>query len=244
MLHKAVIQFFVLTLAISSISAISASVAHAGDKPVEIACTIRESGQSLNCIWIGKEKKTMTSDDVQAFIDQAAIFAYLTVRGHKGMERTFHPDPNSVQFKKLAEVKKIGSISELSRAKLDLFAEIEKKAIKLSDELDSQALQADLVKFDASVTGDKFKAEVRDMSKELDAYKATKDKLCTATPQFEALSKTNNSLQTALSNVLVAFQSPGTCMDGFKVFKDKDGTVDLRQLEGVGKSFLENCKKK
>ncbi len=238
MLYKAIIQIIAFNFVFGSL------VAQAAERPVEIACTIRESGQNLNCIWIGKEKKTMTADDVQAFIDQSAVFAYITVHGRKGMERTFHPDSNAPQFKKLAELKKVGSISEISRMKLDLFAEIEKKVIKLSDELDSQALQADLVKFDASVTGDKFKAEIRDMGRDLDAFKASKDKLCTSTPQFEALSKTNTSLQTALSNVLVAFQSPGTCMDGFKVFKDKDGTVDLRQLEGVGKSFLENCKKK
>ncbi len=238
MLNKAIIQFIAFHFLFG------AGVAQAAERPVEISCSIRETGQSLNCIWIGKEKKTMTSDDVQAFIDHAAVFAYITVRGRKGMERSFHPDSNAIQFKKLAEVRKVGSISEISRLKLDLFADIERKVIKLSDELDSQALQGDLVRFDASVTGDKFKAEIRDMTKELEAFKASKDKLCTTTPQFEALSKTNTSLQTALSNILVAFQSPGTCMEGFKVFKDKDGSVDLRQLADIGKSFLDNCKKK
>ena len=225
-------------------SLLGSAVVYAAERPVDLNCTIRESGQSLNCVWIGKEKKTMTADDVQAYIDHAAIFAYITVRSRKAMERTFHPDPNAAPFKKLAEIKKVGSISEISRAKLDLFADIERKVIKLSDDLDAQAAQGELIQSDASVTGEKFKADIREANKELEAYKSSKEKLCTTTPQFEAISKTNASLQAALSNILVAFQSPGTCMDGFKIFKDKDGSVDLRQLDGVGKNFLENCKKK
>jgi hypothetical protein len=212
--------------------------------PPEIACTIRESGQSLNCIWAGKEKVAMSSNDVQAFVDQSAVYSYITVKSRKGMERTFHPDSNSASFKKLADVKKTGSISEVSRAKLDLFAEIEKKVIQISEELDAQALRADLIKYDSSLTLEKAKLEIRELNKELDGFRGSKDKLCTSTPQFESLSKTNATLQTTLSNILVSFQSTGSCMDGFKIFKDKDGSVDLRQLDGVGKSFIENCKKK
>jgi len=32
-------------------------------------------------------------------------------------------------------------------------------------------------------------------------------------------------------------------MSDFKVFKDKDGSVDLRQLDGVSQRFLASCKK-
>ena len=216
----------------------------AQERPVDINCVIRESGQNLNCIWVGKEKKTMSPEDVASYIDNAAVYAYITVKSRKGFERTFQPDPNSAPFRKLSEIKKAGSISEVSRAKLDLFADIEKKVIKLSDDLDAQALTADLVKFDASVTAEKLKRIVHDQDKELELNRNNKEKLCTTTPQFEALTKTNQSMQTALSNILVAFQTGGTCMDSFKVFKDKDGTVDLRQLEGVGKAFTDNCKKK
>jgi hypothetical protein len=214
------------------------------ERPPEISCTIRDSGQNLNCIWVGKEsKKTMTAEDVASFVDHSAVMAYITVRSRKGMERTYQPDSNSAQFKKLNELKKLGSITEISKAKTDLWTDLEKTVIKLSDDLDAQALTATLVKFDASITGDRFKRELRDNTKELEGFRANRDKVCTATPQFEAMSKTNKSLQTALSNVLVAFQTPGTCMSGFKVFQDKDGTVDLRQLEGVGKTFVDQCKK-
>lgn len=218
--------------------------ARAEDLPPEIYCTIRDNGSNLNCTWMGKEKKTMSADDLASFVDSSAVLAYVTVKSKAGMERTFMPDPKSLPFKRLSDVKKSGSISEISRAKLDVFSEIEKRVIKLSNDLDTQASQADVVKFDASITGDKLRHEIRDMSKDLDGYKKSKGNLCTSTPEFEALSKTNATLQTTLSNILVAFQAPGTCMESFKVFKDRDGTVDLRQLEGVGKSFQDNCKKK
>lgn len=233
-----ILQFLTSLVAVAVVS-----TAQAQDKPAEIYCTIRDSGASLNCLWMGREKKAMSSEDVTAFIDQASVFAYITVKSRKGHERTFQPDASAAQFRKLGELKKTGSISEISRAKLDLFAEIEKRVIKLSDDLDAASIQAELVKFDASVTADKFKREMRDAGKELETLRSSREKLCTTTPQFEALSKTNASLQTTLSNILVAFQTPGTCMEGFKIFKDKDGAVDLRQLEGVGKSFIESCKK-
>lgn len=233
-----------MTVFMTTVLVCVALSAQAQNKPAEIVCTIRDSGTSLNCIWGGKEKKALTSDDVSAFIDQAAIFAYVTVKSKKGHERTFQPDANSLQFRRLSDLKKNGSVSEVSRAKLDLFSEIEKKVIKLSEELDAQASGADLVKFDASITTDKFRLEMKDQQAELESLRGAKTKLCTTTPQFEAVSKANASLQTTLSNIIVAFQTPGTCMEGFKVLKDRDGTVDLRQMDGIGKTFIENCKKR
>lgn len=241
------------------------------DVPNDINCTIRESGTSLNCLWLGHEKRSMTSDDVAAFIDQASVFAYITVKSRRGMERTFQPDANAPSFKKLNDIRRNGSISEISRAKLDLFAEIEKKVIKLSDTLDAQAAQADLIKFDASITGDKLKKEL----KELEPLRERRDVVCAASPQFEALSRTNQNLQvslaaskkdlenmksksakelcegiaksnanleTALSNILVSFQTSGTCMESFKVSKDKDGSVDLSSLSNVGRDYKERCR--
>lgn len=216
----------------------------ASEKPAEIYCTIRDGGQGLNCQWNGKDKKVMSADDVATFVDEAAVMAYVTVKSKAGMERTFMPDPKALPFKRLSDAKKGGSASEISRAKLDVFAELEKRMIKVSNDLDTQASQTDLVKYDASITYDKMKKDMREQSKDLDLLKGNKEKLCTTTPEFEALSKTNSSLQTALSNVLVAFQTPGTCMDSFKIFKDRDGTVDLRQLDGVGKHFIDSCKKR
>jgi hypothetical protein len=228
-----------------SIVMLASAAAFADDKPTEISCTIRDTGSNLNCIWIGKDsKKSMSSDDIAAFVDQSGIFSYVTVKSRKGHERSFQPDPSSLPFRKLQELKKNGSASEILRAKLDLFSDIEKKVVKLSDDLDAQALQADVVKFDASITGDRLKRELRDANKELEGLRGNRDKLCTTTPQFEQLSKTNAILQTTLSNILVSFQTPGTCMSDMKVFKDKDGSVDLRQLDGVGKTFIESCKKR
>ncbi|MFN7729322.1 MAG: hypothetical protein ACK5P7_09220 [Bdellovibrio sp.] len=214
-------------------------------EPAEIACTIRETGSSLNCQWISKgERKSMTSEDISTFIDQSSVMAYMTVKSRRGLERTFMVDGNAPQFRKLAEMKKTASISEVSRTKNDLFSEMEKRAIKVSDDLDAAAVGAELVKFDPSISTDKFRRETRNMVTELEGFKKNRDKVCTATPAFEQMSKANAGLQQSLSNILFAFQTPDSCMSGFKVFKDKDGSVDLRQLDGVADQFKANCKKR
>lgn len=220
------------------------SFAQTGSDITEIYCSIRDSGVSLNCQNVLKDgRKAMTADDIPLFIDQASISAYVTVKSRKGLERTFFIEPNSPEFKKLNEVKRAASISEVSKYKTDLFADIEKKMIKLSDELDSQSNQAQLIKYDSSIALEKFRRESRGMKTELEGFQKNRDKVCTSTPAFEQLSKVNSSLQTTLSNILFAFQTPGTCMSGFKVFKDRDGTVDVRQLDTVAAKFTENCKK-
>ena len=153
------------------------------------------------------------------------------------------PDPNAAQFKKLADVKKNGSISEISRAKLDLFAEIEKKAIKLSDDLDASALTADLIKFDASITGDKYKRELRYAKEDLDSMRSFKGGVCTSTPEFENRMKVASIAQSTLSSLLNAFQTPGTCLEQVKVKKDKDGKVDISQFDGLAQTYIDSCKK-
>lgn len=228
-----------LTLVVSfSMEAMAAK-----DQLVEIICNVRDTGTSLNCVWVGREKKAMTSDDVQAFIDQASVYAYITVKSRKGMERTFMPDPNAPQFKKLSDIKKNGSISEVSRAKLDLFADIEKKVIKLSDDLDATALSAELIKFDASITADKYKRELRYAKEDLDSLKSLKGGACTSSPEFENKMKVASTLQGTLSSLLNAFQTPGTCLDQLKVKKDKDGKVDISQFDGLAQSYVDSCKK-
>lgn len=211
-------------------------------EPAEIFCTIRESG-GLNCQWLGKDRKSMTPEDISAFIDQASIAAYMTVKSRKGNDRTMFVDGSAAQFRRLSDIKKTASISEVSKAKNDLFTELEKKAIKLSDELDAMAASAELLKYDPAIGTDKAKRDMRTMSTELEGYRKNRDKVCTSTPAFEQMSKANASLQQSLSNILYAFQTPNSCMGDFKVFKDKDGTVDLRQLDTVAQRFQERCKK-
>ncbi len=222
---------------------LSSSGFAAKEQLVEIVCSIRDTGTSLNCVWLGREKKAMTSDDVQAFVDQANVYAYITVKSRKGHERSFMPDPNSAQFKKLADIRKNGSISEISRAKLDLFAEIEKKTIKLADDLDAQSLTADLIKFDASVTTGKYKRELKFAKEDLESLQSNKGALCVATPEYESKMKVASTLQSTVSTLLNAFQTPGTCMDKLTVKKDKDGKVDVSQFEGLAQSYVESCKK-
>lgn len=213
--------------------------------PAEIFCNIRESGGNLSCQWVGKDaRKSMGPEDISSFIDQGQVAAYVVLKSRKGFERTYFVDGNSPQYKRLNDLKKAASMSEINKSKSELFNEIEKKLIKLSDELDAQAATAELVKYDSSIAYDKAKREARAMTTELEGYRKNREKICTSTPAFEQLSRANASLQQTLSNILYAFQTPDSCMGDFKVFKDKDGTVDLRQLDGVAQKFQTMCKKK
>lgn len=232
-----------LLLGLATVTTVSmlAQVAHAD--PAEIYCTIRESGSALACQITGKEKRIMGPEDIPVFVDAGYVAAYAVVKSRKNYERAFFIDPNSPSYRRLADIKKSASISEINKAKSDLFNEIEKKIIKLSDEMDAQAGAAELVQYDPSVAMDKAKRETRALNSELDGYKKNREKICTATPAFEQISKANAGLQSTLSNILYAFSTPGTCMSDFKVFKDKDGSVDLRQLDSVSDKYKVQCKK-
>lgn len=209
----------------------------------EISCTIRDTGGNLNCQWVGKERKVMSAEDINNFVDAANVAAYVTLKSRKGMERTYKIDGNSPQYKRMNELKRSSSISEISAAKSALFGDIEKKLIKLSDELDGQAAAAELVLYDQSIALEKIKRDNRSMTTSLEAFNKNREQACTSTPAFEKVSKANNSLQLTLSDMISAFQTPGTCLADFKVFKDKDGAVDLRQLAGVGERYRTSCKK-
>jgi hypothetical protein len=212
---------------------------------MEIFCTIRSSGGNLNCQQgHDKNRKVMNAEDISNFVDAGEVAAYITLKSRKGMERTFMVDPRAPQYKRLNDIKKTSSISEIAKAKSDVFNEIEKKVIKLSDELDGQAAAAELVLYDSSLTYDKIKRENRAMMTELEGYRKNKDKVCTSTPAFEQMSKANSRLQQTLSNILYAFQPSDSCMADYKVFKDRDGSVDLRQLDPVTDHFKANCRKK
>lgn len=219
------------------------SAAKAADDNNDVYCTIKDNGASLSCQWLGREHKAMTSDEIAAFIDMAASQTYVVVKSKKGFERTFATDPNAPQFKRLADVKRNGSISDVGRIKSEVFLDLERRLIKLSDDMDHAAVSAEFVKYDPSVGTDKMKREQKPLMAELDGFKKNKEKVCTATPAFEQLSKANSRLQNTLSNIVVAFQTPGTCMSDFKIFKDKDGSVDLRQLDTVPGKYAESCKR-
>lgn len=210
----------------------------------DVYCTIRENGTTLNCQSMDpKGQKLLTANDISAFIDQAELGSFITVRSKRKLERVFQIDGNAKQFKAVNDAKRSASVSELSRLKNELFLDLEKRLIKLSDDLDNAAASAELIKYDPSVAGDRFRREIRDLKAENESFKKDQSKVCTSTPAFEALTRTNSGLQRALSNVLVAFNSPGTCMYDYMVFKDHDGTVDVRQLETVVSHYREQCKK-
>ena len=213
-------------------------------EPMEIYCKLRSSGGTLECQVIGKERKVMNSEDINNFVDAGEVAAYITLKSRKGLERTFMIDGKAPQYKRLNEIKKGSSISEIAKAKSDLFNEIEKKVIKISDDLDGQNAAAELVLYDSSFTYDKLKRDNRSMNMEIEGYRKNKDKVCTNTPAFEQMSKANTRLQQTLSNILYAFQTPDSCMSDYKVFKDRDGSVDLRQLDTVTDQFKANCRKR
>lgn len=212
--------------------------------PVEIFCTIRSSGASLSCQhMVGNSRKVMNADDVANFIDSGQVSAYITLRSHKGIERTFMVDPKAPQYKRLADVERNTSMSNVAKAKSDLFEEIERKVIKISDELDGLAAAAELILYDPGITYDKMTREQRSLRTEVEDYRGNKERVCTATPAFEKVSKVNLRLQQTLGNIVTAFQAPDTCMSGFKVSTDREGAVDLRQLDTIADYFKKACKK-
>lgn len=213
-------------------------------EPMEIYCGIRAGTESLNCQVLGKDRKTMSSEDITNFIDAGEVAAYITLRSRKGLDRTYLIDAKSPQYKKLNIVEKSASISEIARAKSDLFTEIEKKIIRVSDRLDAETSGAELVLFDSSLTYEKARRESHAMKAELENYHKNKESACTATPAFESVSKANMRFQQTLSNLVYAFQTQNSCMADYKIFKDHDGSVDLHQLDIAANHFKTNCIKK
>lgn len=165
-------------LVLTTIFGVQSAFAAMPVEPMEIYCTIRTNNR-LNCQVLGKERRVMNAEDIANFIDAGEVAAYVTLKSRKDKERTFMIDGHSPQYKHLAEVKR-QSISEIAKAKSDIFNDIEKKVIKMSDDLDAQAAAADLVLADPSVTYDKMKREARSMKEELEGFKKSKDKTCTS----------------------------------------------------------------
>src|ERR1700692_4598270 len=90
-------------------------------EPMEIYCTIRSSGGNLNCQLMGKERKVMNAEDITNFVDAGEVAAYITLKSRKGAERTYMVDSHATQYKRLNDIKKSQSISEIAKAKSDLF---------------------------------------------------------------------------------------------------------------------------
>lgn len=84
-----------------------ANSAQAQVEAAEIYCTIRDTGTSLNCQWVGKDnRKSMSADEIAQFIDKAEVAAYMSVKSRRGHERVFFVDAESPQFRKLSESEK------------------------------------------------------------------------------------------------------------------------------------------
>ena len=110
-------------------------------------------------------------------------------------------------------------------------------------ELDGQAAASEFVLWDPGIMYEKSKREARDIQAELEGYRKNRDKVCTSTPAYESLSKSNSRLQQALSSIIYAWQTPGTCMAGYKIYKDREGAIDLRQLDTSAEHYKAECKK-
>jgi hypothetical protein len=201
----------------------------------ELFCTIADAGQNLNCQYKDKRDSTRAfgDQDIIAFIDKAMDGAFMTVRSKRGFERTFEVDPGSAPFKNLRDARKSEGVSNLARIKLDLFSELEKKAIQISDGLDTVFVQTDLLKYDPAVANDKCKMDMK-----LFTSGATYEK------NLETLTAENKALAIYLTSLIKAFKEPGSCLDDYKVEVAQDGSVELSQLQGLSQAFKNRCKKK
>lgn len=223
-----------------SMTAMSAMTATAAVAPPELSCTIK--GSSMSCQIVGKDRRVMDSDDVSRFIDASDSGAYLVLKSRKGMERTFMIDSRSAQFKKLRDIKNSASMSDIATAKAALFNELEKKVIKLSDDLDAQSGTAEFVLWDPSIGFEKARKEARDLQTEVDGFRKNRDSVCTTTPAFEAVTKSSARLQQSLSQIVLSWQTPGTCMSTYSIYKGGDGAVDLRQVDSAADFYKSHCK--
>jgi hypothetical protein len=209
-----------------------ATAAHA--MTPELFCVINDSGQGLNCQYKDKRDSTKAFDDtdVISFIDRANTGAFMTVKSKRGFERTFEVDPASAPFKRLREAKNSG-VSELARLKLDLYSDLEKKAIQVSDGLDTVFIQADVLKYDPAVANDKCKMDMKVYSSSANYEK-----------NLESLTAENKALSIYLTSMLKAFKEQGSCLSDYKVDVAADGSVELSQLQGIAQAFRNRCKKK
>ena len=103
---------------------------------VDLSCKLRSNGTNLDCQFLGKERTVMHPEDIPKVIDSVADGIYITAKSRKNLERVFYVDPRSAQFKHLEDMRGSAPMSEISSARVAVFSEIEKRVIKLMDELD------------------------------------------------------------------------------------------------------------
>jgi hypothetical protein len=200
----------------------------------ELSCSIAENGSSLGCQYVkGTERKIFVDRDIAPFIDRASLGAYLTVKSKRGFERTYEIDPGASIFKKLSDLKKAGSAAEVGRQKLDIFSEIERKAIQVSDGLDTIFIQSDLLKYDPSIASNKCRSDMR-----VYGDRGALEK------NLEALSEENKALSVYLTGLISVFREKGSCLADFNLSVSDDGTVDLSQVQALAKAFRQKCKHK
>ena len=215
------------------LSAVTASSALAQVEAAEVYCSIRETGTHLNCQWVGKDaRRSMTPEETAQFIDKAEIAAYISVRSRRGMERTYLVDADAIQFKKLDELKRTGSISEIARAKLELFSEIEKKAIKISDDLDAQNATMELVKYDSSIVTDKYKRELRRMDQELVTLKADLDQKSSPSKIYENNPEKVDSGSNSSTYAYIAAQGAGMFASNVELMIGVGGSNNTAAIGG------------
>lgn len=224
-----------LGLTMAAVGTMGISSQARADSPPELFCSINSNGQGLSCQFKDKRNssKVFSDDDIGAFIEKTSTGGYMTIKSKRGFERTFEIDPAAAEFKKLKEAKKASTASELAGLKLEIFSEIEKKAIQISDGLDTIFVQSDLLKYDPAVATDKCKLDMR-----VNAAGNSYEK------NIETLQSENKALAVFLTSLIKAFKDPSSCMSDFKLEVSADGSVDLSQLQGLAQAFRNHCKKK
>lgn len=212
-----------------------AATAFAETTMPELFCMINDAGEGLTCQYKDKRDSTKAFDDndIISFMDRANGGAFMTVKSKRGFERTFEVDPQSAPFKRLRSAKKDQSVSEIARLKLELYTDLEKKAIQVSDGLDTVFIQSDMLKYDPAIENDKCKMDMKVYSTGSNYEK-----------NLESISAENKALSIYLTSMLKAFKEPGSCMGDYKIDVAPDGSVELSQLQGLSQAFRNRCKKK
>jgi hypothetical protein len=222
---------FVLALGLATFFGAASALA----APPELFCTINSDGQGLSCQYKDRRdsSKAFTDEDIGAFIEKATNGAYITVKSKRGFERTYEVDPSASDFKRLESSRKSETASEIARQKLDIYSELEKKAIQVSDGLDTVFIQSDLLKYDPAVAYDKCRQDMGSSATN-SAYEQN----------MEVLRSENKALSVFLTSLIKAFKDPSSCMADFKLNVAADGSVDLSQLQGLAQAFKNRCKRK
>lgn len=213
-------------------------------RPAELFCNIRKESATLNCQYFnGQTKRPLTDQDIIDFVDRASVSAYLTVESRAEHERTLAIDPSYANFKSLADTIKSGSASEIARAKFDIFAEIEKRVIKISDDLDTSLSAQNFIKYDPSVTNDKYRRELEFVTGQTIQGIKSAATNCATEQQLATLASDNRALSTELTRIVNAMRSPTSCLGDQPFQVQPDGSMDLNEVKNLSLAFTDKCRK-